>query len=337
MSDLTAEIGRSKFDASREAVLSMSFSHARLPLCVTDPSLPDNPIVYVNAAFLELTGYEDGEVIGKNCRFLQGPDTMPASIAEVRRILDSEAVDTVEILNYRKDGSTFLNALQIGPICDDDGKVIYFFGSQLDITAKREVERLAQELAEEEVLHRLRNIVNVMRVVTRMTARDERDTVVFAKIVNDRLSVLSDAHFQTLKGGEKLEQDFENLARTVLTAYAPTGARQFNLTGPDVHLPTHLTTPVALVLHELATNSVKHGALSADGGSVDLDWQFLDSAAGGAFSMTWREKDGPRVTVPERQSGSAIVGKLTKAVGGTLDYDWQESGLIVRLTHQIES
>ncbi|SNS51026.1 PAS domain S-box-containing protein [Noviherbaspirillum humi] len=109
----------------------------RMPMVVTDPNQPDNPIVFVNRAFLDLTEYEEGQVIGRNCRFLQGKETNPATVAEVRSALSEQRAVAVDILNYKASGKPFWNALFIGPIFDQNGKLLYYFASQLDITRRR--------------------------------------------------------------------------------------------------------------------------------------------------------------------------------------------------------
>ncbi|MGO4475561.1 histidine kinase famiy protein [Massilia sp. 2TAF26] len=109
----------------------------RMPMVVTDPRQPDNPIVFANGAFFDLTGYTDEEVIGRNCRFLQGPQSDRRTVEEVRNALKEERAVAVDILNYKKDGKPFWNALFIGPIFDQDGKLLYFFASQMDITERR--------------------------------------------------------------------------------------------------------------------------------------------------------------------------------------------------------
>ncbi len=124
----------------------------RMPMIVTDPSQYDNPIVFANDAFLKLTGYTRLDVTGRNCRFLQGPETDPAAIDRLRAAIQQEADIRVDLLNYRKDGSTFHNALYVGPVRDAAGKVVYFFASQLDVSEHyaltAEIERLKGELAE---------------------------------------------------------------------------------------------------------------------------------------------------------------------------------------------
>lgn len=112
----------------------------RMPMILTDPRQPDNPIVFANAAFLQMTGYVPEEIVGLNCRFLQGPETDQATIAEVRDAVMARREISTEILNYRKNGSSFWNALYISPVYDCDGELMYFFASQLDVSRRRDAE-----------------------------------------------------------------------------------------------------------------------------------------------------------------------------------------------------
>lgn len=100
---------------------------------VTDPRLPDNPIVDCNEAFLELTGYDRGEVIGRNCRLLSGPGTDPEKRMALRIAIEERRPIIVELLNYRKDGSSFMNAVMIAPIFDQKGQLLAFLGSQAEV------------------------------------------------------------------------------------------------------------------------------------------------------------------------------------------------------------
>ncbi|KQT99072.1 histidine kinase [Methylobacterium sp. Leaf469] len=123
----------------------------RMPQIVTDPNQPDNPIVFANRAFQDLCGYSAEELIGRNCRFLQGPDTDPADIARVRDAISARRDVVVEILNYRRDGSTFRNELYVSPVFTPEGQLRYFFASQLDVTRFRTEEGM---LAESEARYR---------------------------------------------------------------------------------------------------------------------------------------------------------------------------------------
>jgi hypothetical protein len=101
---------------------------------ITDSRLPDNPIVAVNRAFSELTGYPEDEIIGRNCRFLAGPGTEPPAQAALREAVAAGRPTLVELTNYRKDGSPFLNAVMIAPVLGETGAVTYFLGSQMDVS-----------------------------------------------------------------------------------------------------------------------------------------------------------------------------------------------------------
>lgn len=123
----------------------------RMPMIVTDPRQHDNPIVFANDAFLTLTGYSRLEVTGRNCRFLQGPETDPAGIERLRAAIRREDDIKIDLLNYRKDGSVFQNALYVGPVRDAAGTVVYYFASQVDVSEHyaltAEIARLTEELA----------------------------------------------------------------------------------------------------------------------------------------------------------------------------------------------
>jgi len=105
-------------------------------ILITDPTLPDNPIIYSSSGFERITGYRSDEVIGRNCRFLQGKETSPEAIAAVREAIKGEHPCSVEILNYRKDGTKFWNSLVISPVRDDRGKLLHFVGVQTDVTER---------------------------------------------------------------------------------------------------------------------------------------------------------------------------------------------------------
>jgi len=110
-------------------------------LVITDPNEPDNPMIYVNDSFLKMTGYERREVIGRNCRFLQGPETDPESVARIREAIRQERPCLVDLLNYRKDGSRFWNGLSISPIRDRAGRLTHFVGVQTDVSPLKLMER----------------------------------------------------------------------------------------------------------------------------------------------------------------------------------------------------
>ncbi len=142
-------------------------------MIVTDPNRADNPIIFSNRAFLEMTGYSSEEIIGTNCRFLQGPETDRAVVQSIREAIDERVDISTEILNYRKDGSTFWNALFISPVYNDAGDLIYFFASQLDISRRRDAEDALRQAQKMEALgqltggiaHDFNNLLQVMGAI----------------------------------------------------------------------------------------------------------------------------------------------------------------------------
>jgi PAS domain S-box-containing protein len=117
----------------------------RMPMLITDPNQPDNPIIFVNDAFFKLTGYTREETLGRNCRFLQGPATNAGDVNRIRQSIKDRVPIEIDLLNYRKDGTTFWNRLLISPVFDD-GKVTHFFASQFDVTPERDkMQRLAED------------------------------------------------------------------------------------------------------------------------------------------------------------------------------------------------
>ena len=135
---------------AREAELiqkTEAMEKAPVGMTLSDPTEPDNPLVYANEHFCEITGYEEAEVIGRNCRFMQGPETDPETVAEIRRAIDNESSLSTVLRNYREDGTMFWNRLTIAPIRDEDGAVRNWVGFQTDVTERIEHE-YQLELAE---------------------------------------------------------------------------------------------------------------------------------------------------------------------------------------------
>ncbi len=109
-------------------------------ITITDPSRPDNPITYASQGFERMTGFSEAEVLGRNCRFLQGEGTDPGQVARLREAIAAARPVEVEILNYRKDGTPFWNLVSINPVRDDSGDLAYFVGVQSDVTARKRLE-----------------------------------------------------------------------------------------------------------------------------------------------------------------------------------------------------
>ena len=109
-------------------------------ITIADARLPDRPLIYINAGFERLTAYSREAVLGRNCRFLQGAGTDAETVAELRRAIEQACACTVEILNYRQDGTPFWNRLAVTPVKDPSGEVTHFIGIQSDVSVRRRAE-----------------------------------------------------------------------------------------------------------------------------------------------------------------------------------------------------
>lgn len=165
---------------------------APVGITISDPSLPDNPLIYLNDAYEEMTGYSKQYVLGQNCRLLQGPDTDEKPVAEMREAIEDEKPVSVELINYREDGTPFWNSVTIAPLFNDEGEVTHYVGFQDDVTDRKEAEAMAKQRADslreerqvlERVLARVSGLVNeVSQILVNAATREEIEREICAKI-----------------------------------------------------------------------------------------------------------------------------------------------------------
>lgn len=143
-------------------------------LVITDATRSDNPVIYCNPGFERLTGYTYAEVLGRNCRFLQGPDADPAELARLRKAVEEGQACSVVLRNYRKDGTAFWNALSVTPLTDSNGRLTHFVGVQTDITPVKNLEAQFLQAQKMEVMgllasgiaHDFNNVLTVINGYT---------------------------------------------------------------------------------------------------------------------------------------------------------------------------
>lgn len=113
-----------------ELVQLLAADERDMSVVITNPWRQDNPMIYVSEEFETQTGYSPDEALGRNCRFLQGPETDSNAVNAIRSALAARATLTIDIINYRKCGEPFMNRLRIRPLFDDAGELLYFAGAQ---------------------------------------------------------------------------------------------------------------------------------------------------------------------------------------------------------------
>lgn len=210
------------------AVKTRAIDEAPIGFALSDPSMDDNPLVYVNPAYERLTGYELEDVLGKNCRLLQGPDTDPDAVAEMRENIAAERPVTVEVKNYRQDGTPFWNEVTIAPVRNEAGDTTHYVGFQNDVTARKEAEfALEERTAElEYILERVEGLIqDVTGAVASSRSRSDLEGAVCARIVDEEA-------YQGVWIGER------NPATDVLEVRASAGVDQSDLTVDQEHPAT---------------------------------------------------------------------------------------------------
>jgi PAS domain S-box-containing protein len=253
----------------------------RMAMIITNPRLPDNPIVFANDAFLRLTGYERSEVVGRNCRFLQGPETDRGHVRAIRDAIEARRDINVDILNYRKDGSTFWNALYISPVANEAG------ASQLDVSDRkrsehhtiREKERFERAVAERtaeleealetrtallhEVDHRVKNNLQMVSSLIVMQARTIPDEKIRQSLreMLSRVEALSTVHRRLYQSDDVARFEVGEFLRDLVSDVVAASRfrdmeTRFELDSVDI--AAGRAAPVALIVNELVTNALKH-------------------------------------------------------------------------------
>lgn len=168
-----------------------AMDEAPIGITISDPDRADNPLIYVNEAFERLTEYEAETVIGRNCRFLQGPDSSAQAVDELRAGIEAAEPVTVELVNYREDGESFWNEVTVAPLRDETGAVTNYVGFQVDVTQRKQAQLALA--AERERLDRLVDRINgLLADVTELLMHgvDRRET---ERAIVDRI-VATDAY-----------------------------------------------------------------------------------------------------------------------------------------------
>ena len=190
----------------------------------------------------------------------------------------------------------------------------------------------ALELLARELQHRIRNLLSIVQCFVTNTEADTADG--YRTALMERLATLSGA-FSFIERARDHRISLENLIERTLKPHAIGSIDRISLAGPDITLEPQLALPLHLVLHELATNACKHGALASVAGTVDVSWNTLFERDSPAIAIQWREQGGPAVKKPERMGfGMRLISKAL--VGSQVDIDFAPAGLVCRILLEID-
>lgn len=325
---------RAEVDADRLALIVESSDDA-----IISKDL-NSTIITWNSGAERLFGYTAGEIIGKSVTALIPSDRHDEEPEILGRLQRGERIDHYETIRQRKDGSLIDISLTVSPIKNEDGRVIGASKIARDITDRKR-HQVEQDLLLREMSHRIKNLFAVTNGLVGLTARAARTPAEMAESLRARLGALARAQGLTRIGLiENAEADQETTLHALIkTIFAPylenQGGERLVVRGCDVLIRSNAITSLALVLHEFATNAIKHGALSSSAGRVDIDC----SVATNTLRLQWQELGGPPIkeTPLHRGFGSALAERtIAGQFGGHLSEEWRSEGLIIDLTMPLD-
>ncbi|MGX5735217.1 PAS domain S-box protein [Bosea thiooxidans] len=293
----------------------------------------DGIITDWNSGAERLFGYSREEIIGQSVTLLipeDRPDEEPSILARIRA---GERVEHYETIRKHKDGSLLDISLTISPIRDSTGQVVGASKIARDITDWRRAQQ-QRELLLREMNHRVKNLFAVVGGIVNLSASRAPDARALASAVSERLAALSRAHSLTMSAAilgrsERAAASLHALIGEILSPYREEDGAQprFSITGIDVPVPASMVTPLALLLHEFATNAVKYGSLSVAEGRVEI----ACAERGDDFAIVWRESGGPPPKAVGSEGFGSLLVKASAIQLGRLDKSWDTTGLVIEL------
>lgn len=299
----------------------------------------DGIITSWNAGAERLFGYEAAEAVGRSVMMLIPPDRHNEEPAILARIRAGERIDHYETVRQRKDGSLVDISLSVSPIKDADGVIVGASKIARDISERRRAAE-QQQLLLHEMNHRVKNLFALATSIVNLSVGSADTPASLASIVAERLGALSRAHALTVPSGTvdngfKKTATLHALIEAILAPYVegPRGEhKRFSVEGADIELAEIAVTPVALLLHEFATNAAKYGGFSTTGGRVEIECR----KTGGDIVMLWREIGGPQVRPSEEEGFGSRLVRLAANQFGRFSRRWHPDGLVIELIMDLE-
>jgi len=305
----------------------------KLDTRVSEPS--DFRYLSANASFEKQTGV--GGVVGKTIR-----EAFPDEPQEWFDIYDA-VMATGESIRFERDLASQGRTLELFAFRFEDEAVQKVGVIFLDVSLRKH-HKEQQELLLKEMDHRVKNLFAIVGGIVTLSARSATTPKELAQTVQGRLGALASAHQlirprHSTAEAPRRESTLGELIRKALSPYAhPAGtsdSARTEIEGPEILVGAEAATNVALVVHELATNAAKYGALSVPGGRVRISW----AVAEGRLALSWKEEGGPVITAPpEREGFGSILARKSVSGGlrGDLTFHWNPDGLVVLLSAETE-
>ena len=279
-------------------------------------------IINWNQGAERIFGYTAEEVVGKPITILIPPDRHDEEPSILERIRRGERVEHFETVRMRKHGSRVDISLTISPVKNAEGKIIGASKIARDITERKRSEAQIAILARE-AEHRAKNVLATVQATVHLTQSDTPEGL--KQAIEGRIQALANVHRLFVESRWE-GADLRSLAQEELAAYSPGRETRVQIDGPSVLLEPNAAQAIAVILHELATNAAKYGALSVPNGHVRIEWSHEQN---GQLVLRWTEKGGPPVEPPTRRGfGARVMENMVRGqFKGELKFDWHPEGL----------
>jgi PAS domain S-box-containing protein len=287
----------------------------------------DGVVTSWNRGAERVFGYAAEEAIGQPITIVIPKDRRDEERTILTRIRRGERIDHFETVRQRKDGSLIFVSLTVSPVKSANGEIVGASKIARDISAQKRSQEQIVTLARE-AEHRSKNLLANVLATVKLSQSDTREGL--KQAIEGRIQALANVHSLFVQT-RWIGADLSMIARQELAPYEKDEARA-RIHGPQVLLEPNAAQSIAVILHELATNAAKYGALSAAKGQVDLDWSH-DSD--GRLELRWTETGGPPVQTPTREGfGGRILRQLAGQLNGAAQFDWRVEGLDCKITLQ---
>lgn len=347
-----------------DETIAEAIERTPVAIVLTDAQAEDNPITFVNEAFQKMTLYSRDYAVGRNCRFLQGEDTEPEAVAEIRDGLASESEFQVTLTNYKADGTPFTNQVLISPVFDRNDELSAYFAVQRELNGHDAVQRQDAHALNllRELQHRVKNHLSMVVSMIRMQARANVTAESFRAIGRriEALAVLYEEMFiatQADRSSDNIKTGayLSRIASTV-SRISGEGAIRVNVDCEEIDLPVDQAARLGLLLSELLTNAFEHAFEGRDSGLINVRFRRLsaggvrlsveDDGIGLPEGINWPYEADSVEQQTERAEdeagdldttghgghsgvGGTIVISLTEMLGATLDVNRALQGTII--------
>jgi PAS domain S-box-containing protein len=302
---------------------------SRIAMVFTNAQVSGNPIIFVNNAFLGLTGYDREEVLGRSFESLMKRGIDSEALPLINAAFDTRADADPEIRYRRKDGSQFWASVRISPVRDRSSEVVQHFVSLIDLTRHKEDQQNSRMLIDE-LNHRVKNTLATVQSIVRQSLRSGSNLKAIGEAVESRLSALARSH--DLLTQQKWEgAGLLDMVNATLRPFIPQGRpERFDATGENIRIPPTAVLALNITFHELVTNALKYGSFSNDIGHVSIGWKIVTTSEGDRLHLHWRETEGPPVSQPSHRGfGSVIIESgLAYQLNGVVKLDFPVEGVV---------